>query len=268
MNRVLLLIIIIFQISFQVNVQAQKKATDNNILKVLRIMTYNIHHGNPPSKPGVIDLDAIAKVINASKADIVALQEVEMGVNRSGGVNEAKILGEKTGLYYHFFKAIDHDGGDYGIALLSRYKIEDVKLIPLPQKTKAEDRVLGYATIKVGNQKIILANTHLDANDEDDNRNVQMERILKEFEHVSMPVILCGDLNSIAGSEAVNLLDRQFKRSCSGDCPATFPETNPKVTIDFIATKSVQWQLLKHEVIFDSYASDHRPVMATFNIGK
>lgn len=268
MIRTILFIFAIFQIGFQANVHGQENSLDKKSPKVLRIMSYNIHHGNPPSKPDVIDLDAIARVINDSKADIVALQEVETGVNRSGGIDEAKILSEKTGLYYHFFKAIDYDGGHYGIALLSRYKFEDVKFVALPQKVTAEERILGYVTIKVGTQKFILANTHLDATKAHDNRNVQMERILKEFENVSTPVILCGDLNSLAGSEAINLLDKQFKRTCTGDCPGTIPEDNPNRTIDFIATKNVKWQLLKHEVIEESYASDHRPVMATFNISK
>lgn len=268
MTRTILSLIAFLQICFQVNLHAQKKTDNKKSDQVLRIMSYNIHHGNPPSKPGVIDLDAISKVIRDSKADIVLLQEVERDVNRSGKVDQAKVLGEKVGLHYHFFKAIDHDGGDYGIAMLSRYKFEDIKLVPLPQKITAENRVLGYATIKIGKQKVIIANTHLDATNVHDNRIVQIERILKEFEKASLPVIVGGDLNSVAGTEVIDLLDKQFKRTCTGDCPGTIPEVNPKRTIDFIATKSLKWQVLKHEVIDESYASDHRPVMATFNIGK
>lgn len=124
-------------------------------------------------------------MITASKADIVALQEVETGVSRSGGANEAKILAEKTGFQYHFFKAIDYDGGDYGIAILSRYPLKEIRLVPLPQQITAEKRILGYATIKVGKQKIIFANTHLDASRTDENRLVQMQSILKEFEHAA-----------------------------------------------------------------------------------
>lgn len=268
MTRPILILITILQFCLQVNVQGQGKSEVKKAEQVLRIMSYNIHHANPPSKPGVIDLDAIARVINEAKADIVALQEVETGVNRSGKVDEAKLLAEKTGLNYQFYKAIDHDGGDYGIAILSRYKIQDVKLVPLPQKVTAEKRVLGYATIKVGKQQFIIANTHLDATKTHENRVVQMESILKEFEKSTLPVIICGDLNAVAGTEVIDLLDQHYKRTCTGDCPGTIPHDNPRRTIDFIATKNVKWQLLKHEVIPESYASDHRPVMATFNIGK
>src|SRR5690554_4929360 len=50
----------------------------------LKVLSYNIHVGNPPGKPGVTDLKGIAKVINDSDADLVALQEVDVFTNRSG----------------------------------------------------------------------------------------------------------------------------------------------------------------------------------------
>ena len=58
--------------------------------KEVRVITYNIHHGNPPAEKGKIDLDAIATVISNSKADFALLQEVESGTTRSFGQNQAK----------------------------------------------------------------------------------------------------------------------------------------------------------------------------------
>jgi len=49
--------------------------------KTIRIMTYNIHHG--AGIDGKVDIDRIAKVIARENADIVALQEVDRGVERS-----------------------------------------------------------------------------------------------------------------------------------------------------------------------------------------
>ncbi|WP_202618151.1 endonuclease/exonuclease/phosphatase family protein [Arcticibacter tournemirensis] len=244
---------------------AQSKVANGGSPDVLRVMSYNIHHANPPSKPGLIDLDAIARVIRESKADLVALQEVETGTKRSGGVDEAKLLAEKTGLHYKFFRAIDYDGGEYGIAILSRFKLRNVRLIPLPQKVEAEDRILAYVTVKVDKQKIIFANTHLDATRDHGNRIVQMQRILKEFENVSLPVILCGDLNSVAGSGVIDLLDAQFKRTCVDNCPGTSPQVNPRRTIDYIATRNIKWPLLEYVVVEETYASDHRPITAAFS---
>lgn len=231
----------------------------------LKVLCYNIHHANPPSKPGVIDIDAIVKVVKNSNADIVALQEVDRFTKRSGK-DEAKIIAEKLGMNYHFFKAIDHDGGEYGLAILSRYKLKDAKLIPLPQINVAEKRILSHVTLAVLGKEFIFANTHLDASRTHENRNVQMQHILKYFENYTLPIILCGDFNSVAGSEAINALDQQFKRTCVDDCPGTVPQDKPRRTIDFIAVKNLSWPLLSYQVIEETYASDHRPITATFKI--
>ncbi|MDR6784852.1 endonuclease/exonuclease/phosphatase family metal-dependent hydrolase [Pedobacter africanus] len=234
----------------------------------LKILCYNIHHANPPSKPDVIDIDAIARVISNSKADLVALQEVDKNTKRSGHIDEAKLLAEKTGMNYRFFKAIDHDGGEYGLAILSRYALDEAKHLPLPQQTEAEKRILAYVKVKAEGQELIFANTHLDATRTHENRNLQMKYILDHFKDIAQPVILTGDLNSVAGSEAINLLDQQFKRTCIENCPGTIPVINPKRTIDFIAVKNVKWPLLEYQVIEETYASDHRPIAVSFNISE
>ena len=54
--------------------------------QTLKIMTYNIHHANPPSKEkdSTIDLKAVAAVINAARPDLVALQEIDVNNGRAG----------------------------------------------------------------------------------------------------------------------------------------------------------------------------------------
>src|SRR5690606_25978942 len=99
---------------------AQNKPKKTSTETSLRIMTYNIHHANPPSRPGFIDLDAIARVLIDSKADVIGLQEVENGARRSGTVNQAKLLAVECGFQYHCYKAIDYDGGGHIIAVLRR----------------------------------------------------------------------------------------------------------------------------------------------------
>jgi endonuclease/exonuclease/phosphatase family metal-dependent hydrolase len=53
---------------------------------VIRVMSYNIHHANPPSKAkdSTIDMQAIADVIIKANPDLVALQEVDNRTTRSG----------------------------------------------------------------------------------------------------------------------------------------------------------------------------------------
>lgn len=268
MNRYLFIIFLSTVTCFINVLNAQVKAPSAKPKKEFKILCYNIHHAAPPSKPDSIDIDAIVRVIKEANADVITLQEVDSNTKRSN-IDEAKVIAEKTGLHYRFFKAIDHDGGGYGLAILSRHPLQNAKLTPLPQQIKAENRILAQVTIDLGRGiKFVIANTHLDASKMHENRIVQMQRILKEFEDTSLPVILCGDLNSVAGSETINSLDTQFKRTCLENCPGTSPQINPRSTIDYIATKNLKWSLLEYKVIEETYASDHRPITATFSIHK
>src|SRR4051812_46978743 len=52
----------------------------------LRIVTYNIHHGEGTDNK--FDLPRIAKVVMAENPDIVALQEVDQKTNRASGVDQ------------------------------------------------------------------------------------------------------------------------------------------------------------------------------------
>ncbi|WP_317235903.1 endonuclease/exonuclease/phosphatase family protein [Niabella hibiscisoli] len=63
----------------------------------------------------------------------MALQEVDINTERSGKVNQAAQLALKTGLKsFYFAKAIDHEGGDYGVAILSKYTLDDIRTYRLP----------------------------------------------------------------------------------------------------------------------------------------
>ena len=78
----------------------------------LTVMSYNIHHGR--GLDDVVDLERIAEVIVESGAEIVALQEVDVGVERSGKVDIAAELARLTGLeHYVFGKNLDLEGGHY-----------------------------------------------------------------------------------------------------------------------------------------------------------
>jgi endonuclease/exonuclease/phosphatase family metal-dependent hydrolase len=231
----------------------------------LRVLCYNIHHCNPPSKVELIDIDAIAKVINDSKPDIVALQEVDVHTGRSGsGLHQAEELARKTGMLSYFAKAIDYDGGEYGIAILSKFPMESTMKYDLPtaEGTNGEPRILATAVITLpGNEKIRFACTHLDAQKNDTNRILQIEKINEILKEETLPVIIAGDFNAKPESRVINKLDMQFRRSCLTGCGFTIPQVNPTKTIDYIAFKPLNaFTIAQHKVINEPYASDHLPV--------
>lgn len=255
----------------QKNIQGTvKKASDQST--ALRVLCYNIHHANPPSKPGVIDVEAIAKVISQQTPDIVALQEVDIYTNRSGKtLNQASELARLSGMPYYFFaKAIDHDGGEYGVAILSKYPMENMKNTALPTAhgTNGEHRTLAIAQINLPDKKkIIFACTHLDAQKADTNRFLQINRIVEIMQQEKLPVVIAGDLNATPSTRIINRLDEYFTRSCLVKCGFTVPVINPFRTIDFIAFRPAdKFIVAEHTIIDEQYASDHLPVKVVMQV--
>jgi len=244
----------------------RQQTTSSANSSTLRVLSYNVHHANPPDRPGVIDLDAIAAVIRREQPDVVMLQEIDVHTGRSGKtVDEAAELGRKTGLHAYFIKGIDYDGGEYGVALLSRFEMTNRRRIPLPtdSATKGEPRVLGLATIQLPNKRAVtLACTHLDAQKASVNRHLQATEIARILKQEKLPVILAGDFNDYPDSETLRLLRTVVEPSCQ-TCPPTIPVENPKRAIDFITfTPQAAFRVVEHRVIPERLASDHLPVLA------
>ncbi|WP_229215013.1 endonuclease/exonuclease/phosphatase family protein [Dyadobacter bucti] len=236
--------------------------------QLLKVMTYNIHHCNPPSAGDKIDVEAIAKVINAEKPDFVALQEVDVNTERSGkGKNQAQQLAELTGMKFYFSKAIDHQGGDYGVAVLSRFPIVDSVRYDLPVHADKpeENRTIAAVTVVLpSKQKMIFASTHLGL--KEPNRLLQAEKIIEHFGKTKLPMILAGDFNAVPESPVIAHFDKYFTRTCS-DCKPTIPVENPDKTIDFImSNKGSKLRGSNTRVIDEQYASDHLPVVAEFEL--
>ncbi|MFC6996790.1 endonuclease/exonuclease/phosphatase family protein [Rufibacter roseus] len=241
--------------------------TPEAITPDVMVMTYNIHLGNPPSAGSKRDLPAIARVINEGKPDMVALQEVDRYTERSGKtVHQARELGKLTNMYSFYVKAMDvFGGGEYGIAILSKYPFIDTVGYELPADPRVggEMRKLAVARVALPSGKeIVFASTHLDHKSEQ-NRLYQGERILRYLKGETRPVMLAGDFNALPGSATVDLFDNQYTRTCRHTCSPTFPAYNPKSAIDFIMFRSTdKMKVASHKIILESYASDHLPVVA------
>lgn len=96
----------------------------------------------------------MAEVVRTAGADIVLLQEVDRNTVRSGNVDQVAELTRLTGMHAQFGKSLDYQGGEYGIAILSRWPIiarEVVDLKVTPPQVRAggstEPRVALVVTI-------------------------------------------------------------------------------------------------------------------------
>ena len=163
--------------------------------KVLCIGSYNIWHAGRVKE----DVGAIGRYLSAQRADLVGLQEVDVGTTRMDGMDTLAVIEKAGGYpYYAFTKAFDFGGGGYGTAVLSRFPILDVQTVPL-YSAKLEPRAFCHAVIDLGDRTLDFFNTHL-SNEEHEIRLMQMAQ-LAEATSSCESFVLTGDFNTADLSE-------------------------------------------------------------------
>ena len=110
--------------------EQHKRTATRSSVDTLRVLSYNIHHAE--GMDGAVDLERIADLINRLEPDVVALQEVDQLVERTERVDQAMVLGELTSLTPVFGAFMDYQGGQYGMALLSRWKVVGETCVSIP----------------------------------------------------------------------------------------------------------------------------------------
>jgi endonuclease/exonuclease/phosphatase family metal-dependent hydrolase len=254
------------------HVPVEKLVSDRDTATAVKVMSYNIHHCNPPSKPNLIDVDAIVHAIREQNPDLLALQEVDVHTERSGAVNQAEEIAGRLNMHFFFGKAIDHQGGAYGVAILSKFPLSEAAVHRLPTKagTSGEPRVLATAKVTLPDgTSIRFGSTHLDAQRDSVNRQMQIGKIAEIASSEPLPFIIAGDFNATPETGVIGLLDKHFTRTCQS-CAPTIPVTNPSKAIDFIAYNqpSDNFTVASHKVVDERYASDHLPVVAVIYVEK
>ncbi len=228
----------------------------------LNILSFNILHG--ATTEGTFDLDRVAKVIIDAKPDLVALQEVDFKTRRAQGYDLATELAQRTGMTSIFAKAMDHDGGEYGLALLSRFSFETTRRIALPYTEGKEPRAAIAATLTLpGGPTLQFVGTHLD-HESNSERDAQAEALLDAAGDKSMPSLLAGDFNATPGSSTLGILGRHWTAAHEENPPPTFPSDDPKIKIDYVMyAPAASWRIVATEVLQDVVASDHCAYLVT-----
>ncbi len=233
----------------------------------LRVLTYNIHHAEGVDRK--LDLERIAQVINDTRPDIVALQEVDQGVGRTDRVDQPAELARLTKMHVVFGDNIQFGGGKYGNAILSRFPITRHRNHRLPNRDNGEQRGVLVATINVPDWPLPLVffATHLDHR-KDDQERFESAQVINTLaaKHAGQPALLAGDLNDTAGSRTLQELAKTW--TPANDRPLfTVPVKEPSRQIDFILSRSTErWKSIEVKVLPESVASDHRAVLAVLEL--
>ncbi|WP_435930197.1 endonuclease/exonuclease/phosphatase family protein [Dryocola sp. BD613] len=248
----------------------------------LRVATYNI--GKNEVSADIADFSTLNAAIKKIDADIIAIPEIDNKTARSKKIDQLKTLAEANGLHYAFGKALNFDGGEYGLGLLSRYPVAHFQVINLPSG-EAEQRVVLLAQIAVPgfDSPVVVMVTHLDWQKDPAVRLAQVRHILdvgigdapSDFKDIASSVkILAGDFNSTSDEQPVKELGFFWNLvNKDGTDLRSWPAINPAIDIDHIFTfKGQKWNVNKLVIPHDdksftwSAASDHLPVIADLEL--
>ncbi len=236
--------------------------------RTLRVLTYNIHHGE--GVDGRTELTRLAGIISASNADIVALQEVDRKTTRTKGVDQAAELGALTGLNFSYGKAMDYQGGAYGQALLSRWALEEFTVHPLPNPAKVEPRIAISAVVRPpGLPAVRVIGTHLDASRDDAARRQQAVALNDLFAKDDTLTILLGDLNARPETPVIQTLFQVWADASVASPSPTIPSKKPTGRIDYVLLRPAGvWRVISSTVLPEAVASDHRPLLVELALVK
>jgi endonuclease/exonuclease/phosphatase family metal-dependent hydrolase len=243
-------------------------------------MTYNIHVGVGMDKK--LDLARIAEVINQQHPDLVGLQEVDRGVERTQRIDEIAELAKLTKMEYAFAFNLKYQGGQYGVAILSKSPILATDHQLYLNTREAERRGFIRAEVRIGGRFINFVTTHLDYQYED-GRAFEAQQLLAAMKDVKGPLIVVGDFNDEPTGEAYKLMKADFydtwtqllygswlegrqNRSPQVSQGLTYPADKPAKRIDYIFMRQADGIKAKRAWIPETLASDHVPVVADIEI--
>lgn len=233
----------------------------------IRVLSYNIHHGEGTDSK--LDLERIARVIDESKADLVALQEVDVLAERTGKVDQATELGRLTKMHVAFGASMGFQGGEYGNAILSRWPIVSSKVHPLPRFGDGEPRSVFVCEIDLPDREegLTFFATHFGFHKGTEERLASVAKIEEIAKATApQPAILAGDLNDVPDSEPLKKLGEAWKLAGEKVFP-TVPVEDPTKQIDFVlARPGDRWKTNSVTVLDEAVASDHRAILAELEL--
>jgi endonuclease/exonuclease/phosphatase family metal-dependent hydrolase len=240
----------------------------------LRLMTWNVHRCVGTDRK--LDVARVAEVIAACRPDIVALQELDVGRRRTGGVDQAHRLAELLQMRAHFNAALTVEEERYGDAILTALPERLVKVGPLPGLPKLrglEPRGALWVAVEVGGVELQVINTHLGLVPRE--QQVQTAELLGQrwlgSEGFNGPAVLLGDFNATPFSRTYRMLTAVMRdaQDSLGKAPtATFPSGFPILRIDHVFL-SEEIRTVAVESPFDPRArtaSDHLPLVVTLDL--
>lgn len=183
----------------------------------LRVVHWNVEHGNwyDQIERALVEHPALAN------ADIVMCNEIDLGMARAGNRDVTGDLAEALGLHAVYAPLFlestlgrdddavtaagrDNEESLFGLAVLSRWPIGQVRLVPLPSPEEIQfdlERMYGrfvglVCEILRPGAPFLAISVHLEVHRTREHRAAQMRALLRAIAHETQPVVMAGDFNT------------------------------------------------------------------------
>ena len=237
------------------------------IKQKLTITTFNIRVGVDTH------LTQVAQDCCLLNTDILCLQEIGRGWQMGVAIDQSAYLAAaQQHAHYMFAPALtDTMGGNFGIAVTSKYSLHNSQFYKLPC-IEDEQRVCFSFQIMdaIHQQSITVFTTHLSIKQPE--RLLQAQFIAHLVKQTHTPVLLVGDLNDLEDSPVLQCLYQTglqdawstLKPMATSEEGYTFSTAHPNRRIDYLLYKG----LVCHSIVkrTDLMSSDHFPVSASFSM--
>ncbi|MFN3513700.1 MAG: endonuclease/exonuclease/phosphatase family protein [Phenylobacterium sp.] len=240
-----------------------------------RILTYNVHRCVGSDRR--LDVGRVAEVIAKFEPDIVALQELDVGRARTGGVDQAHEIAQRLKMAFHFHPALRVEEELYGDAILTALPERLIQRAPLPGHPaipQLEPRGALWVAVEIDGREVHIINTHLGLVPRE--QQIQAAHLAGPswLQHPlrTGPTILLGDFNATGTSVVYRTLTARLAAARNlapaRGATSTFPSALPVLRIDHIFVSpeiGVGHVFAPYEPLTRA-ASDHLPLVMDFSL--
>lgn len=238
-----------------------------------RLLTYNVHRCVGTDR--TLSVARIADVIAEEDADIVCLQELDVGRLRTGSVDQSSELAQRLNMTSRFHPAMRIEAEEYGDAILSRLPEQLVRADSLPTVSGIrglEPRGAVWSRIQIGDHTLNVINTHFGLVPKEQRKQASALSGKEWIGACAGPTILAGDFNATSITRPYAELTRHLRdaQKVLGLKPSvkTFPSAFPAIRIDhvFISPHIRVNSIHVPNSPLARIASDHLPLVMDFEI--
>jgi len=239
----------------------------------LKLMTYNIHSGVGVDQR--YDLGRIRRVLNEERPDIAALQELECGSSRISYDDQSGLLAGDLALGSSFCATRPAGQGSFGIGVLSAFPVLHQQHYDLSYQAGREPRYCLRVDLEISPGTMLhVFNCHLGLSMRErafQRKQMVSDAILlsKDLRH---PVVLMGDFND----RPISVVHRDLRRHFTDAFTAAGRKWGPTFKAGPFPFRLDHIYLSGNIRVLDCWvrndaltrlASDHRPVIASVEIG-